>query len=196
MAFVKKDTIGGFNQFLKDQKAAGKNASLTLVQFDTGGIDTVHENVAIDSVPELTDRSYVPRGGTPLLDALGQTIERTGANLKAIPEAERPDKVVFVIITDGQENASRTFNKSQVGEMVMHQTDVYKWLFVYLGANQDAFSEARQIGIAAAHAANYATANMASAFAATSSNLSAYRRTGLPRAMGYSNEQRERLNRQ
>src|SRR5213593_4061464 len=155
MADVKDETISGFNYFLKEQKSAGDNASFTLVQFDSESTDVVHEARPVRDVPDLNQDTYRPRGSTPLLDALGSTINSTGRTLAAIPEANRPDKVVFVVITDGQENASHQFTKARVKEMIDHQTGKYNWQFVYLGANQDAFAEAGAVGIAMAHAANF-----------------------------------------
>ena len=152
---VKDETISGFNYFLKEQKAAGDNASFTLVQFDSESTDVVHEARPVRDVPDLNGDTYQPRGSTPLLDALGETINSTGRTLAAIPETNRPDKVVFVVITDGEENASHKFTKSQVKEMIDHQTEKYNWQFIYLGANQDAFAEAGAVGIAMANAANY-----------------------------------------
>jgi uncharacterized protein YegL len=190
MGSVKDETISGFNHFLNEQKKAGDNASLSLVQFDTQGIDTVHENVPIKDIPELNGDTYQPRGGTPLLDALGGAIESTGKVLSAIPEEKRHDKVVFVVITDGQENSSRKFTKAKIREMIEHQTNTYQWNFVYLGANQDAFDEAAQIGIGPQTVSNYATVNTRTAFAATSSNLAAMRRTGVRGSLNYSAPQR------
>ena len=193
MSSVKDDTIGGFNQFIKDQKEAGDNAMLTLVQFDSGGIDTVHESLAIKDVPDLSDETFQPRGSTPLLDAMGKTIETTGKALEAIPQSDRPDKVVFVVITDGQENASREFTKARIKEMVSHQSDVYKWNFLYLGANQDAFAEAHSMGIPQAQAAAFVGVAMDSVFAANSSNVANYRRTGQRSNLAYSGGQRARM---
>ena len=190
MADVKDETISGFNYFLKEQKTAGDNASFTLVQFDSESTDVVHEARPVRDVPDLNQDTYQPRGSTPLLDALGQTINSTGRALAAIPEANRPDKVVFVVITDGQENASHQFTKARVKEMIDHQTGKYNWQFVYLGANQDAFAEAGAVGIAMANAANFTPANMQVAFAGTSENLANYRRSGRPESLQYSPQQR------
>jgi Mg-chelatase subunit ChlD len=129
MGSVKDETISGFNYFLKEQKAAGDNASFTLVQFDSESTDVVHEAKPLGTVPDLNEDTYQPRGSTPLLDALGQTINSTGRTLAAIPETNRPDKVVFVVITDGEENASHQFTKKQVKEMIDHQTEKYNWQF-------------------------------------------------------------------
>ncbi len=190
MDAVKDETISGFNYFLKEQKAAGDNASFTLVQFDSESTDVVHEARPVRDVPDLNADTYQPRGSTPLLDALGQTINSTGQTLAAIPAANRPDKVVFVVITDGQENASHRFTKARVKEMIDHQTGKYNWQFVYLGANQDAFEEAGAVGIAMANAANFTPANMEVAFMGTSVNVASYRRTGRAASLKYSDEQR------
>lgn len=193
MGSVKDDTIGGFNQFIQDQKAGGDNALLTLVQFDTGGIDTIHESKPIKDVPELNAETYQPRGGTPLLDALGKTICSTGDALKAIPDDVRPDKVVFVIITDGQENASKEFKKMRIKDMIDHQSNVYKWQFIYLGANQDAFAEANAIGINVQGAATFDVANMRASYSAASSNLRAYRATNQVEKLAFTGGQRARM---
>jgi Mg-chelatase subunit ChlD len=190
MEAVKDETISGFNYFLKEQKAAGDNASFTLVQFDSESTDVVHEARPVRDVPHLNGDTYQPRGSTPLLDALGETINSTGRTLAAIPDTNRPDKVVFVVITDGEENASHKFTKSQVKEMIDHQTEKYNWQFIYLGANQDAFAEAGAVGIAMATAANFDADRMEMAFAGTSVNVARYRRTGQPASLNYSDEQR------
>lgn len=191
MSSVKSDTIGGYNEFVDEQHRAGDNCRLTLVQFDSQAIDTVHENLPIREVPHLTNATFKPRDMTPLLDALGETIVNTGRLLKGIKEEDRPDKVVFVIITDGEENASKRYTKAQIKEMIQHQTDVYKWAFVYIGANQDAFAEARSLGIGADFATNYKGSKTKSAFAATSSNLTASRLSGNLDNLKYKSAQRK-----
>ncbi len=159
MRSVMADTIGGFNTFLEQQQKAttpDNPATWTLVQFDdVDPQEVVHDALAIGQVPPLTDATFQPRGNTPLLDALGKCIVRTGERLKALPEPMRPEKVIFVLITDGQENASHEYTRRQVFDMIEHQRAVYKWEFVYLGANQDAIQEAQQIGIPVAAAATY-----------------------------------------
>lgn len=193
MGEVKAETISGFNHFLKEQKSAGDNATLTLVQFDSEGIDTVFNAKPIKDVPDLTPETYEPRSWTPLLDALGKTINDTGTHLANTSESERPDKVVFVVITDGQENASREFTRARIKEMINHQSDVYKWQFVYLGANQDAFAEAQGMGMNRDNVANYEAARMNDAFAFTTANVARYRRTGVPASLKYSTPQRDEL---
>lgn len=193
MESIKAETISGFNYFIKEQNQSGANARLTLVQFDTQSTDVVHENQPIKSVPELTAETYQPRGGTPLLDALGDTIHSIGRALEAIPEANRPDKVVFVVITDGQENSSHKFSKAKIKEMINHQTGVYNWQFIYLGANQDAFAEAGAVGITMDKAANFTADNMAVAFEVASSNVAAYRGSGRAESLNYSDSQRQQM---
>lgn len=193
MESVKAETISGFNHLLKEQQQQGANARLTLVQFDSQGTDFLTENLSVTDAKPLNADTYQPRGMTPLLDALGSTINSTGRTLSAIPEANRPDKVVFVIITDGEENASHQFSKPQIKEMIEHQTQVYKWQFLYLGANQDAFAEAGGIGISPAAAADFMAGNVQAAFAATSLNIASYRQAGNVSALAYSDTQRHKM---
>jgi uncharacterized protein YegL len=195
MESVRAETISGYNHFVKEQREAGDNASLTLVQFDSGGIDTLQEMTPIKAVPDLNSDTYQPRGMTPLLDALGRTIESTGKQLAAIPEDNRPDKVVFVVITDGQENASHQFTKAKIAEMIGLQEGAYKWNFVYLGANQDAFVEARGMNINVATAAAFAGTpdSMRASYAVTSSNLKDFRRTNQRTSLNYTDLQRARM---
>ena len=188
---IRSDTIGGFNTFLRDQQAEPGEATLSLVLFDHE-YQPVYTMRPLAEVPELTTETYVPRGNTALLDAIGRTINETGAALAAIPEAERPGRVVFVIITDGHENSSREFNRYRVLEMIRHQSDVYGWQFVFLGANQDAIVEAGSIGIKAANAVSYTASSVgvANVIRHTSDNLRSYRRTGVAADVGFSEHQR------
>lgn len=185
MFSILKDTIGGFNQFLKAQKEAEGEATLTLVEFAKSesflgrgipqnnlnwitpnivndgvpnrvDVDVKYEFQPIKAVPELTEFNYRPSGMTPLLDTIAETILRTGRSLAALPESLRPSKVLFVIITDGEENASRVWRqKEKVMELVKHQTIVYKWEFMYLGANQDAIAVGASFGVAASRSMSY-----------------------------------------
>ncbi len=156
MESVRADTIGGFNAFLGDQQKSGAGeATITLAQFDDV-CEIVYNALPLSSAKPLTTETFVPRGSTALLDAIGKTIDETGARLAALPETERPENVIFVILTDGQENASRTFSMAQISEKIRHQRDVYGWEFVFLGANQDAIATAGHIGVPAAAALTYA----------------------------------------
>jgi hypothetical protein len=107
----------------------------------------VHNNIAICAVPPLDSNTYVPRGMTALLDAVGRTIDDVGARLAATPEAERPAKVIVAILTDGQENASRDYTFAKVSAMIKHQQEKYSWEFLFLAANQDAIAAAGALSI-------------------------------------------------
>lgn len=171
MQSIRKDAEGGLNAFIEAQKAQPGEARFSLVQFDHE-YELVHSGVPIRDVPRCL---LAPRGGTALLDAVGRTINDIGARLAALPEADRPGLVVVVIVTDGQENQSREFTRERVREMIAHQSDVYKWQFTYLGANQDAFAEAHKIGIASVTTANFAPANSRKAFDAAAANVARMR---------------------
>jgi len=142
------DTIGGFNAFLAEQKKAPGRAKLTLVQFDDQyQID--HDGVDIQSVPDLNRTTYQPRGSTALLDAVGKTIVTVGERLAKTPEEQRPGQVIFLVITDGQENASKEFrDPAKIAEMVRHQTENYQWTFSFMGGGNAAFAQAAHLGFA------------------------------------------------
>lgn len=186
-------TISGFNEFVEGQKKAPGDANLTLIQFDTENPYEVVFDRAIAEVPKLTADTYVPRGGTPLHDAIGQTITKLGAKLKRMSEAERPAKVVVAVMTDGMENASREYRAPQIAEMIKHQREVYKWEFLFLGANQDAILTGERLNIPAGNALTYsgAPAGTASAMRGMSANVASFRTSGLADALLYSEEQRK-----
>jgi hypothetical protein len=160
MSSICKDMIGGFNSFIKKQKKINGDCKVFFYQFDTD-YDTVYENLDLQLVADLTDKTYVPRGGTALYPSLGKTIEDIGKRLSAMSENERPERVLFVTITDGEHNSSlenvngkridrKTFHQftaDQVKSMVEHQTQVYKWDFAYIGANQDAWAVGSSMGV-------------------------------------------------
>jgi hypothetical protein len=148
MESIRDDTIGGFNAFLRDQQSQPGSATLTLVQFDTQDpYEIIHRFRPIQDVPELTRVTFVPRASTPLLDAMGRGIndlEKTIADMKA---DDRPSQVVFVVITDGQENSSTEFRKDQIAKMIKDRTEKDDWQFVFLSADMDAISDAGDYGI-------------------------------------------------
>lgn len=146
MASIKDDTIGGFNNFVKSQAATGVPTAFTLVQFDHE-YELVFEAKSAKDVKPLDANTYCPRGTTALLDAIGRAIISTGTRLSNMPEAYRPTKVMFVVITDGFENASTEFTNARIKEMTEHQESKYNWQFVFLGANQDSFATGGSFGI-------------------------------------------------
>ena len=146
MGSVRSDAIGGFNTFLKDQQSAPGNANLTLVKFNTKP-KPVCESVDIRKAAPLTETSYVPGGGTALLDAVGIAINSLGKRLSDLPEADRPGKVIMAILTDGEENSSEEFDSAKIKEMIEHQRAKYNWEFLFLAANQDAWATGGSYGI-------------------------------------------------
>ena len=177
MGSIANDVIGGYNKFIADQKALKQGTcDVTFYQFDTF-YEAIYENTPIDFVKELDNKTFVPRGGTALLDAVGITIKNVGDHLGKLQESERPEKVLVVIITDGEENSSRSYNWEQVKKSVEHQTNVYKWQFTYIGANQNAWQVGASLGVAADSSLTYAANSKGaiSAFASLSTNTSNYR---------------------
>ena len=150
MAGLADDTVGGFDAFVQGQEEAGTDAGtcrLTLVQFDTQDpAEVVFDALPIEEVPSLAGR-FVPRGGTPLHDAVFATLARTGQRLAAMPEAERPGRVVFPIITDGHENSSQEATLAQVRGAIEHQSEAYGWEFAFIGSTLDAMDQGAGLGI-------------------------------------------------
>jgi uncharacterized protein YegL len=176
MNAMKEEAIGGINAFLESQRKLPGEARLTLVLFDHEYI-VAHDGVPIRDVPPLNEHTYVPRGTTALLDAVGRTINTIGERLDKTPEPERPAKVIIAILTDGLENASQEFKRKQILKMIKHQREVYSWEFLFLGANQDAIKAGSEIGIAPGCAVTFSEApgGTAQVFAAVSQSIGAYR---------------------
>ena len=154
MEIISKDAIGGFNAFIESQKQVPGEATVTLVLFNHEHM-LRYQGVDIKDVKPLDNYTYVPSGTTALLDALGSTINSVGSRLSAMEQCNRPDKVLFCITTDGQENSSHEFISDKVKEMIERQRSVYNWEFIFLAANQDAFATAGSIGIAKNMTRNY-----------------------------------------
>jgi hypothetical protein len=171
MQSIRHDAEGGVNAFVADQAKQPGEALLTLVQFDTE-YEFIHRGVPIGQVPSY---QLEPRGSTALLDAVGRAILETGDRLAKMPEDDRPGLIVFVIVTDGEENSSKEFSKDKIKEMITHQQDMYHWQFTFLGANQDAFAEAGGLGIHAAGAANVAPDQIQAAYMMTGQKVSRMR---------------------
>ncbi len=138
MENIKDDMVGGLKQFVADQQQVKGKANFTLIQFDTE-YEIIYEGVDIQDVNEI---ALVPRGWTALLDAIGKTIENTTERITRTPDR----KVIFVIITDGLENSSQAFSKSEIIESIEHARGKHNWEFIYLGANQDAIQEGSSLG--------------------------------------------------
>ena len=154
MAGLEADTIGGFNAMTQKQRKEPGEALISTVLFDNE-TQVIHDRVPLEKVPALTQKEYYVRGCTALLDAVGGAIHHIGNVHKYAREEDRPEKTLFVITTDGMENASRRYTYDKVKAMIEHQREKYGWEFLFLGANIDAAREAARFGIRADRAANY-----------------------------------------
>jgi uncharacterized protein YegL len=154
MAGLESDTIGGFNSMLDKQKKEAGHAFVTTVLFDHD-YELLHDRINIKNVHDMTEKEYFVRGSTALLDAMGRTINYTGKAISDTPEEDQPDKVIFVIITDGMENSSSEYSKAKVKAMIERQKNEFSWEFVFLGANIDAIKTAADFGIDEDRATNF-----------------------------------------
>lgn len=153
MAGLEKDTIGGFNSMLEKQRKEPGEAIVSTVLFDNE-IEVIHNRVPIANIPKLTDKDYYVRGCTALLDAVGGAIHHIGNIHKYARKEDVPEKTLFIITTDGMENASRIYTYDKVRRMI-EQKKEQGWEFIFLGANIDASVEAKRFGIDEDMAANY-----------------------------------------
>lgn len=154
MAGLETDTIGGFNAMIDKQKKEPGEANVTTVLFDDK-YEMLHKRRSLQKILPMTDREYYVRGCTALLDAVGQTINYIGNVQKYARDEERAGKVLFIITTDGYENSSHEFTYDKIKSMIERQKEKYNWEFIFLGANIDAVSTAKQFGISEDYATNY-----------------------------------------
>ena len=154
MSGLESDTIGGFNAMLEKQKAQRGKAYVTTVLFDNE-LQTLHDRVPLERVRPLTDKDYTVRGSTALLDAMGHTMRHIASIHRYARPEDVPERTVFVITTDGMENASHCFTADQIRTKVEHEKEKYGWEFLFLGANIDAIGTATRFGIGADRAVNY-----------------------------------------
>ena len=154
MSGLEADTIGGFNSMIKKQKDTEESAYISTVLFDDRS-KVIHDRVPIEKVDEITSKEYFVRGTTALLDAVGGAIRHIVNIHKYARKEDRPNKTIFVIITDGMENASRYYNYEQVKRMIEKEKNKYGWEFIFIGANIDACAEAERFGIRRERAVNY-----------------------------------------
>ena len=146
MAGLEADTIGGFNSMIEKQKATPGEAYVSTVLFDNHS-EVIHDRVDIQKIRPMTREDYWVRGCTALLDAVGKAIHHIGNVHKYAREEDRPEKTIFIITTDGMENASRTYSARKVKQMIQRQKEQYGWEFLFLGANIDAVGTAANLGI-------------------------------------------------
>lgn len=170
------DVIGGVNNFIEEQKKLPDPACVAFVRFDTEATERFRPMEALSEVKPLTKADYQPRGGTPLLDAVGSTVAALDDDWKR----EQPDRCIVVVVTDGEENSSHEYTKAKIKEMIQARQDSGKWAFIYLGANVDAFAEAGSMGFAGANTAGYQNTSrgIKSMYAAAADSVSMMRTTG------------------
>ncbi len=154
MSGLENDTIGGYNSLIEKQKKEDGEAIISTVLFDDK-IEVLHDRVTLDEIKPMTDKDYYVRGCTALLDAVGGAIHHIGNVHKYARKEDRPEKTLFIITTDGQENSSRIYSYDKVKKMVERQKKKYGWEFLFLGANIDAIAEAARFGINADRAVKY-----------------------------------------
>ena len=154
MSGLEKDTIGGFNSMIEKQKREDGQALVSTVLFDNESV-VIHDRLPLDRVPPLTEEEYYTRGCTALLDAVGGAIHHIGNVHKYARKEDVPEKTLFIITTDGYENASRRYDYEMVRHMIQHEKEKYGWEFLFLGANIDAAAEAKRFGIDADRAVTY-----------------------------------------
>ena len=187
MAYPKgfrEDMEGGMNTFITEQAKLPGKCRATVVQFDDK-----YEEVVVDAkLKDVPTIEIMPRGGTALLDAMGKSITNLRDHINSMPRAKRPAKIIVAIVTDGQENSSREWNKGKVSTLVKDLTDK-GWEFTYLGANQDAIAEATSLGIRTANAVTYTSKGATSTLSSFTNNASAYR-SGIASDVSYSAAQR------
>ncbi|MCW6038700.1 hypothetical protein K4A83_20845 [Spirulina subsalsa FACHB-351] len=178
MDTIQDDVIGGFNQFLASQQEETGRATLTLVQFDSQDpYEVIHQFAPLEQVAPLSRETYVPRASTPLLDAIGRGIIDLAHRLATMPAGEKPDQVVFVIITDGQENSSREFTKAQVMKLLAEKQEKDKWQFVFLSADLTALDDAIDYGFHAPATISFDkdSQGTAAVFSSLAKNVKRYR---------------------
>ena len=176
MQCMQEPAVAAFNDFIKIQLDVPGDARLTLVQFDDA-YEVPIATTPIHEVPQLTAATYSPRGSTALLDAIGRTVKETDRRITALPEAEKPGKVILTIFTDGQENASREYTATHISDLIRLYRDTKGWEFLFLAANQDAIANAAAMNMDTHSSANvmYSMAGVKSTGSAMSRKVRASR---------------------
>ncbi|MDD3074732.1 MAG: hypothetical protein PHS56_09975 [Eubacteriales bacterium] len=180
MSGLEQDTIGGYNAMLEKQKALDGEALITTVLFDNN-YELLHDRIDLRAVSPITEKEYFVGGTTALLDAIGVTINKIANAHKHTAEDYRADKVLFIITTDGMENASREYDYNKIKAMVERQKNKYGWEFIFLGANIDAVDVAGRFGIAPDRAQNYHGDSEGTSlnFKVTAQAIASYRESGI-----------------
>jgi len=173
-------TIEGFNSFLNEQKEEEGEANLTMCLFDGGNEDSYeirYDGVNINDIPELNNDTYSPRGMTAMYDAIGVTIDKVKTRINNMDESDRPAKVVFLIMTDGEENSSKEYDRTQVANLIQECEDELDWAFVFIGANIDTMKEGGSMNVKMGNTMSYASNedSLGDTYAKMSSTVSSVR---------------------
>ena len=172
MEYIKESTIKGFNSFIEEQRNSAGKANLTLIQFDHE-YQVIFENVNIKEVKKLTKNTFIPRGSTALLDAIGTTINGTKNRIKLLENYSKPDNTLMVIITDGEENSSNKFTREKIFKKISKREKKDNWKFIFIGSNQDAIAVGSSFGIHADRSLTFANDDIGAemAFSSMSKNI-------------------------
>lgn len=194
MEGIRDDTIGGFNSFLGEQQKETGQATMTLVQFDSQDpYEVIHQFTPVKDVAELTRETYVPRATTPLLDAIGRGINDLEQQISQLPDPGKPARVVFAIVTDGQENASTEFTREQILKMIESKEKESDWLFVFLSADLSSVEDARTYGMQDHRIMSYdkESSSVSAAWSSVNAHVSGLR-TGKTRDIAFTDEDRSK----
>lgn len=154
MSGLEGDTIGGFNSMIEKQKKEIGTCYVSTVLFDHE-IETLHDRVPLEKIKPMTESDYYVRGCTALIDAIGESIKHIKTIHKYVRKEDVPQNTIFVVMTDGMENASKHFSSKEVKKMIEHQKNKHNWEFLFIGANIDAVETAKHFGIREDRAVNY-----------------------------------------
>ena len=181
MDSIAKEAIGGFNAFIEQQVKEPGAAKLSLILFDHEYSPLI-TSAELADIPPLTEDTYIPRGMTALLDAMGRTIDDLGKSLAALPEDERPGQVIVVTLTDGYENASNDYTHEKVAKLIKQQREVYNWEFLFLGADVESVEYAKTLNVESAYAQQFDNSGegVQEAMSYSSSHISKRRRNQSP----------------
>lgn len=191
MQSVRSDVIGSINAFIDEQKAVPGECKMTLIQFDSEDSYCVtYKSKDLQEINHLTPAEYVPRGGTPLFDAIGRAITDLRTDIDALRYDEKPEAVIFVVQTDGQENSSKGYQLQQIKDLINRETN-NGWEFIFLGVGPDAMTQSASMGFNASNSISYAgsSASTQTVIRSTSSNIAQYR-SGQSSNVSYSTKDR------
>lgn len=191
MSDIRNDIIGGVNSFFDDQRAIEHPITATLVQFDgKAPYEVIAENVTLDNVPTLTSNIYQPRGNTPLLDAIGKGIHSLTQHLDTLSQESKPADVVFVIVTDGQENSSKEFTRAHITDLIKAKED-NGWKFIFLSSDLSAVREARDFAVREARSARFDKSNTRESIHRMSNKILNFVNTKSESSLDFTNEDRD-----